>query len=113
MRIKTPSIKELVCNLSGGNQQKVVISKLLCREQKVLIFDEPTVGIDIGAKSEIYTLIQDLAASGKAIIVISSYMPELMGLSDRVIIIAGGHIAGELPRDEINEEKLLKYASNL
>jgi ribose transport system ATP-binding protein len=113
MRIKTPSIKQLVCNLSGGNQQKVVISKLLCREQKVLIFDEPTAGIDVGAKSEIYALIQNLAAQGKAIIVISSYMPELMGLSDRVIVIAGGRITGEIPRNEMNEEKLLKYASNL
>jgi ribose transport system ATP-binding protein len=113
MHIKTPSIKQLICNLSGGNQQKVVISKLLCREQKVLIFDEPTVGIDVGAKSEIYALIQNLAAQGKAIIVISSYMPELMGLSDRVIVIANGRITGEFSREEMNEEKLLKHASNL
>jgi ribose transport system ATP-binding protein len=113
MQIKTPSCKQLVCNLSGGNQQKVVISKLLCREQKILIFDEPTVGIDVGAKSEIYSLIETLAAQGKAIIIISSYMPELMGLVDRVLVVAGGRITGEVPREEMDEEKLLKYASNL
>lgn len=113
MRIKTPSVKQLVQNLSGGNQQKVVLSKLLCRDPKILIFDEPTVGIDVGAKSEIYSLIESLTMQGKAIIVISSYMPELMGLSDRVLILNNGTISGEVDRGELDEELLLRYATNL
>ncbi len=113
MLIKTPTVKQLVKNLSGGNQQKVVLSKLLCRDPKVMIFDEPTVGIDVGAKTEIYSLIESLTGEGKAVIVISSYMPELMGLADRVLIITNGRISGEISREELNEELLLKYASNM
>ena len=112
--IKTPSIKQLVSNLSGGNQQKVVVSKILAGEPDVLIFDEPTVGVDVGAKQEIYKIIESLAKEGKGIILISSYLPEVMGLSDRCIVMAEGRITGELSREELKntaEEQMLKLAS--
>ena len=102
--------------LSGGNQQKVVISKLLCRDPDILIFDEPTVGIDVGAKEEIFKLIESLAAQGKGIIIISSYLPEAMGLSDRMAIMAEGHIAGMVEAGELkkmSEEDVLRVASTI
>lgn len=111
IRIKTPSIRQIVKNLSGGNQQKVVISKLLCRDLDLFIFDEPTVGVDIGAKQEIYHLIEELSNQGKAIVIISSYLPEVMGLSDRLIIMANGKITGELIRSEYTDEDALRLAS--
>lgn len=114
--IKTPSIEQKVENLSGGNQQKVVVSKLLCRDPDVLIFDEPTVGVDVGAKEEIYKLIEQLAEQGKGIILISSYLPEVMGLSDRMIIMSEGEIVGELSKEELEhteEQGILKTASKL
>ena len=111
-RIKTPSIMQLARNLSGGNQQKIVISKLLCRDLEVFIFDEPTVGIDVNAKQEIYTLIGSLARQGKAIIVVSSYLPEVIGLSDRVVVFAEGRISGVVDdRSKMTEESILKLAS--
>lgn len=90
VNVKTPSISQLVGNLSGGNQQKVVIAKLLCRDPEILIFDEPTVGIDVGAKQEIFKLIERLTERGRGVILISSYLPEVMGLSDRLIVMAPG-----------------------
>jgi ribose transport system ATP-binding protein len=114
IKIKTPSIEQKVANLSGGNQQKIVISKLLCRDLDLLIFDEPTVGVDVGAKQEIYQLIGRLAEEGKAIIVISSYLPEILGISDRVVIMAEGEKVSEINRWEKelwNEEEALKFAS--
>ena len=116
MRIKTPNVKQIVNYLSGGNQQKVVISKLLCRDPDILIFDEPTVGIDVGAKEEIFKLIESLAVQGKGIIIISSYLPEAMGLSDRMVIMAEGHIAGSVEADELKqmrEEDILRVASTI
>ena len=112
--VKTPDINQQTENLSGGNQQKVVIAKLLCRNPDILIFDEPTVGVDVGAKQEIYKLMEMLAAQGKGIILISSYLPEVMGLSDRMIVMSEGRISGVLDREEIDatgEEDVLRLAS--
>ena len=114
VRVKTPSVMQLSGNLSGGNQQKVVIAKLLCRNPDILIFDEPTVGVDVGAKEEIYKIMEELTAQGKGIILISSYLPEVMGLSDRLFVMAQGRITGEFNYDEIKvlkEEDVLKKAS--
>ncbi len=112
--VKTPSIDQIVSNLSGGNQQKVVIAKLLCRDPDVLIFDEPTVGVDVGARQEIYKIMETLAQEGKGIILISSYLPEAMGLSDKLIVMSEGKISGVLDREQIDkssEEDVLKLAS--
>ena len=114
VNVKTPSIEQLVGNLSGGNQQKVVIAKLLCRDPEILIFDEPTVGIDVGAKQEIYKLIERLTAQGRGVILISSYLPEVMGLSDRLIVMAKGRITAEFGKEELKtlkEEEVLRKAS--
>lgn len=114
--IKTPTVMQLVNNLSGGNQQKVVIAKLLCRNPDILIFDEPTVGVDVGAKDEIFKLIESLTKQGKGIIIISSYLPEAMGLADRMIVMAEGHVAGSLDNEELKklaEEDILKIASTI
>lgn len=110
MKIKAPSLDTLVSDLSGGNQQKVVLARWLARAPKLLILDEPTRGIDVGAKSEIYKLIDDLAARGIAILLISSEMPELIGLADRTLVMADGRVQAELTGDEITEEMILKYA---
>lgn len=110
LAIKTPSTKKWVRFLSGGNQQKVVLAKWLFRNSRVLIFDEPTRGIDVGAKYEIYMLLWKLAAQGKAIIVVSSDLPELMGISHRIAVFSNGRIAGEVLRDEFNQEKILSIA---
>ena len=111
VNVKTPSISQLVGNLSGGNQQKVVISKWILRDCDVLIFDEPTRGIDVGAKSEIYKLMTQLAEEGKSIIMISSDMPELLRLSDRVIVMCEGHVTGELDISEATQETIMTYAT--
>ncbi len=110
LRIVTPSIRQRVRFLSGGNQQKVVLAKWLGMNSKVFIFDEPTRGIDVGAKEEIRTLIKALAKDGKAIIMISSELPELMSMGDRIIIMHNGVITKELPRREATKEKLLAYS---
>ena len=110
MRVKTPSLGQLVSKLSGGNQQKVVLSRWLARGPRVLILDEPTRGIDVGAKAEIYRLIDELAAGGIAILLISSEMPELLGLTDRILVMAGGRIVGEMPTAEATEQKILALA---
>ena len=114
VNVKTPSISQLVGNLSGGNQQKVVIAKLLCRDPEILIFDEPTVGIDVGAKQEIFKLIERLTAQGRGVILISSYLPEVMGLSDRLIVMAQGKITARYDKEALKtltEEDVLRMAS--
>lgn len=114
VNVKTPSISQLVGNLSGGNQQKVVIAKLLCRDPEILIFDEPTVGIDVGAKQEIFKLIERLTAQGRGVILISSYLPEVMGLSDRLIVMAQGKITAQYDKEALKtltEEDVLRMAS--
>ena len=108
--VKTPSVKQLVMNLSGGNQQKVAIAKWLLRDCDILIFDEPTRGIDIGAKSEIYNLINELIAQGKSIIMISSEMQELLSMSDRIIVMCEGSITGELDIADATQESIMALA---
>jgi L-arabinose transport system ATP-binding protein len=110
MRIKASGLDQLVASLSGGNQQKVVLGRWLARAPRVLILDEPTRGIDVGAKAEIYRLIAQLSAEGVAILVISSELPELIGLSDRILVMAGGRIVGEALRGEATEQGLLHLA---
>nr|WP_207644645.1 sugar ABC transporter ATP-binding protein [Christensenella intestinihominis] len=110
LAIKAPSKEQLVKNLSGGNQQKVVLGKLLLDEAEILIMDEPTRGIDVGAKSEIYKLICELAEDGKAVIVVSSEMPELLGLCDRIIVLHEGKMMGEVRREDFDQETLMKWA---
>jgi ribose transport system ATP-binding protein len=110
INVKTPSTEMRVANLSGGNQQKVVLAKWLALEPKVMIFDEPTRGIDVGAKSEIYGLIRDLAARGVAVIAISSDMEEVLGISDRIAVMHEGRITGILSREEFSEEAVMRLA---
>ena len=111
LRIRTPSLTQTAKLLSGGNQQKVVIAKWLVQDCAVLIFDEPTRGIDVGAKSEIYKLLNDLAAQGRAIIVISSELPEVLQLSHRVLVMCEGRITGEVPGDTATQESLMVLAT--
>lgn len=113
LRTKTPSIHQLVKNLSGGNQQKVVISKWLAAGSDLFIFDEPTVGIDVGAKFEIYKVFESLINEGKTVIVISSYLPEVMGLSDRILVMYEGRQMGILNKEEFDEERILRLASGI
>jgi ABC-type sugar transport system ATPase subunit len=110
LKIKTPSLDHVASNLSGGNQQKVVLARWLARRPKILILDEPTRGIDVGAKAEIYRLVAQLAAEGIALIVISSEMPELLGLADRILVMCGGRVTAQLSKEEASEEKILKFA---
>ena len=111
--IKTPSVKQEVRNLSGGNQQKVVVAKVLAAENEILIFDEPTRGIDVGAKQEIYRLMNGLVEQGKSILMISSEMEELLGMSDRIIVLHEGRVTGELQKDEFSQDKVLELASGI
>ncbi len=111
LKVKTPNLQQKVKNLSGGNQQKVVIGKWLTRDCNVLIFDEPTRGIDVGAKSEIYRLLNDLAQQGKSIIMISSELPEILRMSHRVIVMCEGRITGELNAGEATQERIMTYAT--
>jgi ribose transport system ATP-binding protein len=103
-------IDRFIGTLSGGNQQKVIIGRWVAADAEVFLFDEPNRGIDIGAKSEIYNLIEKLAQEGKAIIVVSSEMPEIMRISDRVLVIKGGKITAQLTGDQITEENIAQYA---
>lgn len=112
MHIKCSSIKQVVESLSGGNQQKVVLSKWVQARPDVLILDEPTRGIDVGAKYEIYTIINRLAAEGKSVVMISSEMPELLGMCDRIYVITDGSIVGELTREEATQESIMKCIMN-
>jgi ribose transport system ATP-binding protein len=109
--IKTPSLRQLVRNLSGGNQQKVVVAKWLVRNCDILIFDEPTRGIDVGAKSEIYKLMDQLVSEGKSIIMISSEMPELLRMSDRIVVMNEGHKTGEVKIEDATQESIMRYAT--
>jgi L-arabinose transport system ATP-binding protein len=110
LNVRTPSIDQVVGKLSGGNQQKVVLARWLAAKPKVLILDEPTRGIDVGAKTEIYRLIDALANEGLAIMFISSELPEILGMSDRIIVMQGGRITGELPGPGSTEEQVLELA---
>ena len=110
MRIKTPSENQLVRNLSGGNQQKIAIAKALMTHPDVLILDEPTRGVDVGAKKEIYDLINEFKSQGKAVIMISSEMPEILGLSDRILVLSQGRITGEFDIESATQEAILKCA---
>ena len=112
LKTKTPNTEQIVRKLSGGNQQKVVIAKWLVRDSDILIFDEPTRGIDIGAKSEIYALMEELAKQGKSIIMISSELPEVLRMSDRVIVMCEGRITGVLDIAEANQEVIMQSATN-
>ena len=111
LSIKTPSSKTLIQSLSGGNQQKVLISRWLANNPDILIMDEPTRGIDVGAKYEIYQIMIDLAKQGKGIIMISSEMPELIGMSNRILVMCNGHITGEVQGEEATQERIMSYAT--
>lgn len=111
--IKTPSLNQLVKNLSGGNQQKVIIAKWLAANSELIIFDEPTRGIDVGAKLEIYKLINELLAQGKTILLISSEMEELIGMSDRILVLAEGRITGELKKEDFDQNTIMRMASDV
>ena len=111
LNIKTPSVEQRVSNLSGGNQQKVSIAKWLFVEPEVLILDEPSRGIDVGAKFEIYTIMNRLVEQGMSIIMISSELPEVLGMSDRIYVVSAGRIAGELSRSEATQEKIMHMAT--
>ena len=112
LNIKTPNVEQKVSNLSGGNQQKVSLAKWLFVKPNLLILDEPTRGIDVGAKYEIYTIMTRLVQEGMSIIMISSELPEVLGMSDRVYIVSGGRIAGEMPVEEATQEKIMSLATN-
>jgi ABC-type sugar transport system ATPase subunit len=111
INIKTPSLEQRVINLSGGNQQKVVLAKALAAESYILIFDEPTRGIDVGAKQEIYHLMTELADHGNALVMISSDMEELLGMSDRIIVLCEGKLAGEVKKEQFSQDYILDLAS--
>ena len=111
--IKTPSAEQAVGNLSGGNQQKVVLAKWLFTDSRILIFDEPTRGIDVGARQEIYRLMLDLIAQGKTVIMISSEMPELIGMADRIVVLHEGRISGTLKKGEFTQENIMTLASGM
>ncbi len=119
LRIKTPSMDQIIKYLSGGNQQKVVLSKWLSNQCELLIFDEPTVGVDVGAKVEIYKLLESLLHQGKSILMVSSYLPEVMGLADRIMVISEGKQMAIVPKEEFalgdfeDEQIFIKYASGI
>jgi ABC-type sugar transport system ATPase subunit len=111
LRLRAASWEQPVSSLSGGNQQKVLLARWLATKAKVLMFDEPTKGVDVGAKAEIYKVIGDLAAEGLGVVVVSSYLPEVLGLADRVLVMREGAVAGELPAAGATEEHVLHLAS--
>ncbi len=113
LKIKTPNLQEIIGNLSGGNQQKALIARWLLNKPRILILDEPTRGVDVGAKAEIHKLVTQLAQSGAAIILISSELPEVMGMSDRVVVMHEGRVSGELMREDFTQESILTLASGL
>jgi putative multiple sugar transport system ATP-binding protein len=110
LNIRTPSINQLVRNLSGGNQQKVVVSKSLFADPEILIVDEPTRGIDVGAKTEIYGILNDMIAAGKSVIMVSSELPEALGMADRIYVMNEGKIKGVLNKEEATQEKIMHLA---
>lgn len=111
MKVKAPSEKTQIGNLSGGNQQKVILGRWLLTNPEILLLDEPTRGIDVGAKFEIYQLINDLAAQGKGIIVVSSEMPELFGISDRIVVMSNGRQAATLQTNEVGQVEVMEAAA--
>ncbi|MBQ8586053.1 MAG: sugar ABC transporter ATP-binding protein [Butyricicoccus sp.] len=111
LNIKTPSVNQIVGNLSGGNQQKIVVAKWLLNDPDVIILDEPTRGIDVGAKRDIYLLLGNLVQQGKAVIMISSEIPELMGICDRIVVMCEGKYSGEVAREEFSQERIMTLAS--
>lgn len=111
LRVKTPNYKTLIKNLSGGNQQKVLLARWLLTEPEILMLDEPTRGIDVGAKFEIYSIIADLAKQGKSIIMISSEMPELLGMSDRIMVMSDGRLSGIIDGAKATEEEIMRLAA--
>lgn len=111
LRVKTPHLEQAALNLSGGNQQKIIIARWVCKDTDILIFDEPTRGIDVGAKLEIYELMNRLVAKGKSIIMISSELPEVLGMCDRILVMRNGRITGELASDDATQEKIMQYAT--
>jgi ribose transport system ATP-binding protein len=111
MAIKTPSYSQTVGNLSGGNQQKVVIGRWLATKPRILILDEPTKGVDVGAKAEIYAIMNGLVKQGVSIIMISSELPEVINMADRVMVMSAGRITACLPREKISQEEIMKYAT--
>ena len=112
MATKTPTQEQLIGNLSGGNQQKVMISRWLATHPDILILDEPTRGVDVGAKSEIYAIMNELVKQGMSIIMISSELPEIINMSDRVYIMAEGVVAGCLNHEEVTQEAIMQLAAN-
>ena len=112
LRVRMPNDEQLVLNLSGGNQQKVVIGKWLAMKPGILLLDEPTRGIDVGAKQEIYHLMDELAGEGMAVLFVSSELEEIIGMSDRSLVMHEGRITGELQRNELTEEKIMKLATD-
>jgi ABC-type sugar transport system ATPase subunit len=113
LRVKTPSLETVIASLSGGNQQKLALAKWLARDCDILIVDEPTRGIDVGAKAEIYQLLDELACEGKALLVISSELPELIGLCGRILVMRDGRLAGEVPRADFSEAALMRLMAGL
>ena len=111
INVKTPSLEQKIMNLSGGNQQKVLVARWLLSEPDILILDEPTRGIDVGAKAEIHTLITNLAAKGKAIILVSSELPEILGMSDRIAVMREGRLTGVVDRRDATQEVIMRYAT--
>ena len=111
LKVKTPSVEVNTGNLSGGNQQKVVVGKWLARNSRVVIFDEPTRGIDVAAKVEIYNLMNDLKKQGIAVMFVSSEMPEVMGIADRIIVMCDGRITGEMSAEEATQSGILTLAT--
>jgi ribose transport system ATP-binding protein len=111
LKIKTPSVDQYVRNLSGGNQQKVVVGKWLMRDAQVVIFDEPTRGIDVASKIEIYNIINDLKRNGIGVMFVSSELPEVLGMSDRIMVMCNGRITAELVTKDTSQEEILKYAT--
>ena len=112
LSIKTPSLQQLTQFLSGGNQQKVLVARWLCKKSDIIFFDEPTRGIDVGSKYEIYCLINELAENGAAVVMITSEMAEILGMSDRIMVMYEGTVVGELSAEEANQEIVLHMASN-
>jgi ABC-type sugar transport system ATPase subunit len=113
LNIRTPSIRRRVQVLSGGNQQKVVVARWLETRARVLFFDEPARGIDVGAKAEMFGLIEDLAKEGQAVVMISSYLPELLNMCDRILVMHEGEVAGVIPREEFSEERVMALAAGM
>ena len=111
MKVKTPSQKTFIRTLSGGNQQKVIVGRWLLTKPEILLLDEPTRGIDVGAKYEIYQLIINLAKAGKGVIMVSSEMPELLGITDRILVMSNGRVAGIANTSELNQEDILRLAA--